>query len=301
MTAQHRTMRPSRRALLRGGLVAVAGAGLGALGASEIPRWCGWDRPPLGGGYAAAADTPAAARHAAVTARYYVETDEPVVAFTFDDGPGPQWTPMVLDTLAAAGVPATFFMVGRQLREHAGLVRGRLGPHEVGNHSWSHDDLATLDLAGVTAELARTHDLIREVTGRPPALMRPPYGHLGGSTLLAADSMGYDIVLWSQQMRERAFAADPDAQVRAIVDAARPGDIILAHDVGHDRRLVALRRLGAMIDGLRARGFRFATVSELVATGTKPGRPLSPSRPAGARPAEREDRPNPSLDRDARL
>ncbi|MEU8235011.1 polysaccharide deacetylase family protein [Actinoplanes sp. NPDC048967] len=274
-------MRPSRRAVLRGGLLAVAGAGMGALGAGEIPRWCGWDRPPLGGGYAAAADTPAAARHADVTVRYYAETAEPVVALTFDDGPGPRWTPMVLDTLEAAGVPATFFMVGRNLREHAGLVRGRLDSHEVGNHSWSHDDLATLDLAGVTAELTRTHEVIHEVTGRAPTLMRPPYGHLGGSTLLAADSLGYDIVLWSQQMRERAFADDPDAQVRAIVDGVRPGDIVLAHDVGADRRLVALRRLGAMIEGLRARGFRFATVSELVATAAgSPTTPLATRRRA---------------------
>jgi peptidoglycan/xylan/chitin deacetylase (PgdA/CDA1 family) len=267
MAANVRIMRPGRRTLLRGGLLALAGAGLGAFGASEVPRWCGWDRPPLGGGYAAAADSPAAARHADVTVRYYAETREPVVAFTFDDGPGPRWTPMVLDTLEAAGVPATFFMVGRQLREHAGLVRGRLDGHEVGNHSWSHDDLATLDLAGVTGELTRAHDVIGEVTGRAPTLMRPPYGHLGGSTLLAADAMGYDIVLWNRQMRERAFAADPDAQVSAIVDAVRPGDIVLAHDVGADRRLVALRRLGAMIEGLRGRGFRFVTVSQLIAAG----------------------------------
>lgn len=260
-----RVLRPSRRAVLRGALLAATGAGAGVLGASEVPKWCGWDRPPLGGGYAAAADTPSAARHADVTVRYYVETTEPVVAFTFDDGPGPRWTPMVLDTLEAAGVPATFFMVGRNLQAHAGLVRGRLDAHEVGNHSWSHDDLATLDLPRVRSELTRTHELIHEVTGRAPALLRPPYGHLGGSTVLAADSMGYDIVLWSQQMRERAFADDPDGQVRAIVDAVRPGDIILAHDVGADRRLVALRRLGAMIDGLRARGFRFATVSGLAA------------------------------------
>ena len=120
--------------------------------------------------------------------------------------------------------------------------------------------------------------MIHEVTGRAPALMRPPYGHLGGSTLLAADSLGYDIVLWSQQMRERAFADDPDAQVRAIVDAVRPGDIVLAHDVGADRRLVALRRLGAMIDGLRERGFRFATVSQLIAAAGTP-------RPVAADPA----------------
>jgi peptidoglycan/xylan/chitin deacetylase (PgdA/CDA1 family) len=114
--------------------------------------------------------------------------------------------------------------------------------------------------------------VIHEVTGRAPTLMRPPYGHLGGSTLLAADSMGYDIVLWSQQMRERTYEDDPDGQVRAIVDAVRPGDIVLAHDVGAPRRLVALRRLGAMFDGIKARGFRFATISELAKT--RPG--LSP-------------------------
>lgn len=262
-------VRPSRRAFLRGGLLAAAGVGAGALGATELPRWCGWDRPPLGGGYAAAADTPAAVRHAGVAVRYYVETPDPVVAFTFDDGPGPRWTPQVLDTLAAAGVPATFFMVGRQLRKHAGLVRDRLAGHEIGNHSWSHDDLATLDLPGVTTELRRTHDLIGEVTGRTPTLMRPPYGHLGGSTLLAADSMGYDLVLWNRQMRERHYATDPAAQIRAIVDEARPGDIILAHDIGGDHRLVALNGLAAMFEGLRARGFRFATISDLVAS-TRP-------------------------------
>lgn len=259
-------MQIRRRAFLRGAALAVAGAGVGALGASEVPHWCGWDRPPLSGGYASAADTPAAARHANVTVRYYVETTEPVVAFTFDDGPGPHWTPMVLDALEAAGVPATFFMVGERLRANAALVRDRLARHEVGNHSWSHDDLATLDLAGVQRELTRTHELITSVTGRAPRLLRPPYGHLGGSTLLAADSMGYDIALWSHQMRERRFANDTDGQVGAILDEVRPGSIILAHDVGADRRLVALRGLGAMIAGLRAKGFRFATVSDLAAT-----------------------------------
>jgi peptidoglycan/xylan/chitin deacetylase (PgdA/CDA1 family) len=204
-----------------------------------------------------------------VTIRYYVQTTEPVVAFTFDDGPGPRWTPMVLDALDAAQVPATFFMVGRNLRAHAGLVRNRLSRHEVGNHSWSHNDLATLDLAGVKAELNRTHTLIQRVTGHTPTLLRPPYGHLGGSTLLAADSLGYDIVLWSQQMDERRYRRDPAGQTRDLLDSVRPGSIILAHDVGRADRLVALRQLGAMFDGLKARGFRLVTVSDLVATASR--------------------------------
>jgi len=254
----------TRRGVLGGALLAAAGAAA----ASAAPHLFGWDRPPVRGGYAAAADALEVVAGANVTVRYYVATAEPVVAFTFDDGPGPNWTPMVLDALAAAQVPATFFMVGRHLEEHADLVRDRLAGHEVGNHSWSHADLATLDLAGVNAELTRTHRLIQQVTGKAPRLLRPPFGHLGGSTLLAADALGYDVVLWSQEMHERRFGSRPGDQVTDIVNSVRPGSIILAHDIGHDQRLVTLRHLGEMFDGIKARGFRFATVSDLIAMGT---------------------------------
>ncbi|GAB1691865.1 hypothetical protein KRM28CT15_36680 [Krasilnikovia sp. M28-CT-15] len=271
-------VRLGRRGFLRGALLAASGAGAGVFGTTVLPHWCGWDQPPLGGGYASAADTPAAVQHAAVSVRYYVQTTEPVVALTFDDGPAPQWTPMVLDTLDAAGVPATFFMVGSSLAANADVVRGRLARHEVGNHTWAHEDLATMDLGQVRASLSRTHDVIGEVTGRAPTLLRPPFGHLGGSTMLAANAMGYDVVLWSYQMRERIYRDDPDGQVRDIVGTLRPGAIVLAHDVGDERRLVALRRLGDMIAGLKARGFRFATVSQLVAGAAGP----YPSGHAGA-------------------
>jgi peptidoglycan-N-acetylglucosamine deacetylase len=257
-------MKINRRAAMRAALVAAGGVACGAVG-TEVPRMFGWDRPPLSGGYAAAADAPEAVRTAGVTIRYYVETTEPVVAFTFDDGPAPQWTPMVLDALDEARIPATFFMVGRNLQRHADLVRDRMARHEVGNHSWSHDDLATLNRFQVDTELSRTHEAIEQVFGRSPRLLRPPYGHLGGSTVLAANAFGYDLVLWSHLMRERYFANDPEGQVRDIVDNVRPGSIILAHDVGKPHRLLALRGLGAMVTGLKARGFRFATVSQLAA------------------------------------
>ncbi|BFU44691.1 polysaccharide deacetylase family protein [Krasilnikovia sp. MM14-A1004] len=261
----------SRRGVLRGALLAAAGAGAGVFGTTVLPHWFGWDRPPVTGGYASAADNLDAVAHPEVRVRYFVETTEPVVAFTFDDGPGPNYTPMVLDILEREGVPATFFMVGRQLTEHADLVRGRLSRHEVGNHSWGHEDLATLDLAGVRANLARTHDTIRDITGQVPTLLRPPFGHVGGSTLLAANAMGYtDVVLWSYAMHELRYRDDTPGQVRDVVDNVRPGAIILAHDLGDERRLVTIRGLSAMIAGLRARGFRFVTVSQLLAGAATP-------------------------------
>jgi peptidoglycan/xylan/chitin deacetylase (PgdA/CDA1 family) len=257
-------MTVNRRRFLGGALLAVGGAVGGAASVPLMRRALALDRPALGGGYASAADALTAVRSPNTTITYFVETDEPVVAFTFDDGPGPKWTPMVLDALDEAQVPATFFMVGRNLAAHAALVEGRLDRHEVGNHTWTHADLATLDRQRVRSELARTHDTIQRVTGKVPTLMRPPYGHLGGSTVLAADSMGYNVVLWSHQMREKTFRKDTKGQVRDIVDTVGPGSIVLAHDVGATRRLVALRGLGEMFAGLKARGFRFVTVSELM-------------------------------------
>jgi peptidoglycan/xylan/chitin deacetylase (PgdA/CDA1 family) len=252
-----------RRDLLRGAIYTAAGAG--AVLAGEHARdWFGPDRLPIDGGYAPANDLSAWVRTGQVSTTWYVPTDEPAIALTFDDGPAPNWTPMVLDLLDDYAAPATFFMVGAHLRAHRTVVTGRLGRHEVGNHTWGHVDLATLDAEKVRAQITATHAQIHDVTAKEPVLLRPPWGHIGGSTLLAADELGYDLVLWSQAMRPRTYGHDTSAQVADIVDHAVPGGIVLAHDVGDANRLPGLRHLGDIIIGLRARGFRLVTVSELL-------------------------------------
>lgn len=253
-----------RRHLLTGALAAAGGTLAGAASVSPRPLF-GPERLPISGGYAPAGVARTWSARGALTVRWHVRTDQPLVALTFDDGPGPRWTPMVLDALDDRAAPATFFVVGRELARYASLVRGRLARHELGNHTWSHRDLAELDETGVADQLERAHAAIRRYTGRVPTLMRPPWGHLGGSTLTVADEMGYDVVLWSQQMREEEFRHDPPAQTRDIVGAVRPGSIVLAHDIGPVTRLVTLRQLAAMVDGIRARGLRLVTVSELIA------------------------------------
>jgi peptidoglycan/xylan/chitin deacetylase (PgdA/CDA1 family) len=262
-------MRVSRRSFLRGSLLVAGGAAVGA-GAVAAPRLFPPKHLPFTGGYAAAADQPDLERHGELNATWYVETTEPVVAFTFDDGPGPRWTSMVLDALEHFDVPATFFMVGQNLAAHADLVKGRLDRHEVGNHSWSHPDLALMEVKQIGDQIGRAHDAIARCTGRQAKLLRPPYGHLGGATLLAANDHGYEVVLWSRQMHESAYVHNEAGQVTEIVEGVRPGHIVLAHDVGADDRLVALRHLGEMFTGLRQRGFRFVTVSELLALRHRP-------------------------------
>jgi peptidoglycan/xylan/chitin deacetylase (PgdA/CDA1 family) len=246
-----------RAGLLAGGALVGAGATAQAtrIGGRRLPdgpasATVGGGRQQVGGG--------------AVSVVWGVRTEHRLVALTFDDGPDPLWTPTVLETLDRLAVPATFFLLGERARRHAGLLRGRLGRHEVGNHGWAHRDLARSDAAEVHDDLRRAHEAITEVAGVAPRLLRPPYGHLGGAVLHAAARLDYRLVLWTLQMVERRFPGDPVGHARQIVADVQPGTILLAHDVGADRRLVALHGLPDMISGLRERGFTFVTVSELL-------------------------------------
>ncbi|WP_244454108.1 polysaccharide deacetylase family protein [Micromonospora echinofusca] len=265
---------PGRRALLRRAALLTAGAAAGAVTFAETTRFTD-RRLPLGGGPASGTtgvgDQPPGDGGLRVVWR--ARTDRRQIALTFDDGPAPQWTPMVLDTLDRYRVPATFFLVGARVRAAAGLLRGRLDRHEVGNHTWAHHDLARMDADEIHRDLTRTHAVIAEVTGREPRLLRPPWGHLGGGTLHAAARLRYDVVLWSLQMRETAYPGDPAGHARHIVAGVRPGTILLAHDTGAATRLVALHGLPAIIDGLRGRGFEFVTVSALLAGESPPRTP----------------------------
>jgi peptidoglycan-N-acetylglucosamine deacetylase len=121
----------------------------------------------------------------------------------------------------------------------------------------------------------RAHTAIASVTGKEPRLLRPPLGNVGGTTLSAAGQLGYEIVLWSLKMREDFLGHPPGRLVDYIIDSCEPGTILLAHDTGHHDRLVGIRGLPAMIRGLRARGFEFVTVPDLMAAAepavTRPG------------------------------
>ncbi|GGK18770.1 hypothetical protein GCM10010124_09240 [Pilimelia terevasa] len=257
-----------RRALLRGAGLLGCGVGLGAVGAASGAGLLERRLPILGGpASATVADRGRHPGQGRLDVMWSVRTPDRLVALTFDDGPRPDWTTFTLDTLAAHDVPATFFFVGERVRRHAAVVRGRMGRHEVGSHSWRHADLATLDADAVHTDLARAHAAIAEVTGQQPRLFRPPYGHLGGATLLAASRFDYQVVLWSLQMLESQYPGDPAGHARDLAARVEPGAVLLAHDVGPADRLVALRGLPQFIAGVRARGFRFVTVTQLLRAG----------------------------------
>jgi peptidoglycan/xylan/chitin deacetylase (PgdA/CDA1 family) len=223
---------------------------------------------PFYGGYAAPihGDRRTEPRHREVAVTWGVNTTKKLVALTFDDGPMPEWTPQVHAILAEHRVRATFFLIGQRALEHRDLLAdGRLRDHEVGNHTWAHRDLARMDYTAAFDAIERGARAIATATGREPTLLRPPYGHLAGSALLAAADLGSSVVLWNRQMLESDFRHDQPGLTDYIVESCTPGTILLAHDAGDDERLVAIRSLPAMIKGLRARGYEFVTVSDLLA------------------------------------
>ncbi|MDR1190929.1 MAG: polysaccharide deacetylase family protein [Verrucomicrobiales bacterium] len=194
---------------------------------------------------------------------HHVRTTEPVVALTFDDGPSATHTPRLLQILREQGVRATFFVVGTNVAARPDLVRQAAADgHELGNHSWSHPRLPDLTDAAVTAELRKTADALAAV-GVKPAYLRPPYGAFtNAQRQWVHQKFGYDFIFWDVDPNDwqRPGVA---VVTQRVVDNARPGSIILLHDVHAD----TVTAVPAIIAQLRARGFRFLTVSELLAAG----------------------------------
>ena len=187
------------------------------------------------------------------------------IALTFDDGPHPTWTPALLEALAAEEVRATFFVKGTAVTANPRVHRDSVGHHEIANHSWDHPDLGRFDRDAVAGQIGRCSRAIEDTLGVSPRLFRPPYGHLGGSTILAASEAGLPLVLWSARARESRFAEHPDGVVADLVGQVSNGSIILAHDSGAADRLITLHRAVAIVRHLKEVGHEFVTVSELLA------------------------------------
>ena len=123
---------------------------------------------------------------------------EPVAAITFDDGPTPDFTPRILTALDRAGVTATFNVMGWNGVQHPQLLREVVAAgHEIGNHTWTHRDLTTLDQQQTRDELVRCKDEVEALLGRPFTSFRPPRGELTGYALRVAAELGYDTFIWS--------------------------------------------------------------------------------------------------------
>ncbi|MFG3489628.1 bifunctional polysaccharide deacetylase/glycosyltransferase family 2 protein [Streptomyces sp. NPDC047972] len=191
------------------------------------------------------------------------------VVLSFDDGPSPEWTPKILDVLAAHDIRADFFVTGAMTTRHPELIRQIVaGGHEIGVHSFTHPDLAYQSEARISWELAQTQLALAGVAGVHSALFRPPYS----SDASALDDWNYPVIKYVGSHGYLTAFIDRDTHdwkrpgVDAIVKAAMPrkpgeGELILLHDAGGDRA-ETLAALEQIIVKLKGEGYRFATISE---------------------------------------
>ncbi|WP_366347217.1 polysaccharide deacetylase family protein [Paenibacillus amylolyticus] len=189
---------------------------------------------------------------------------EKVVAFTFDDGPHPVYTPQVLEIFRRAGGQATFFMIGKEIEAHPEIAAEVYrGGHEIANHTYTHPDLTKLTLEEAGEELQRAEHLVQEVTGKPARSFRPPYFGVNDDILSLAAERGYRTI----------GAVNGDAKdwdnpgVEHIVEHTRsvvkPGSVLIFHD-GYGDRSQTVEAVRMLVEELVGEGYRLVTVTELL-------------------------------------
>jgi peptidoglycan/xylan/chitin deacetylase (PgdA/CDA1 family) len=189
------------------------------------------------------------------------DTDEKLVAITFDDGPAPGITERLLDTLVRESVPATFFVIGRHAADSPDLIsKLAQAGMEIGNHSFSHPNLARATEALIREELLRTSACVVNITGTPPRWFRPPGGNLSDRVTRVAASLGMQACMWTVNGEHKELQGR-NALVAQVLSQVRPGAVILLHN----GRQPTVAALPVLIAELRRRGYRFVTVSELYA------------------------------------
>jgi peptidoglycan-N-acetylglucosamine deacetylase len=205
-----------------------------------------------------------------------VRVDQPYIAMSFDDGPSAANTPRLLDILKQRNIKATFFLIGQNVASNPDIVRRILADgHEIGNHSWTHPQLSKLSDDRVTAEITKTQDAIKEASGFTPTILRPPYGAITARQREWIESkFGLSIILWSIDPFDWKR---PGASVitQRILSQVRPGAIILSHDI-HKQTVDAMP---ATLDGLIAKGYKFVTVTQLIAMNKPKPLPTSTVKP----------------------
>lgn len=186
-----------------------------------------------------------------------IETlDAPMVALTFDDGPNRSTTTKLLDGLAQRGVRCTFFIVGEMIPGNEDLIeRMAAEGHQLGVHSYDHVYLTGLSGSDFQAQVGRTGELLRELTGGESFCIRPPYGAVDAGVMKNAPSA---LILWSVDPEDWKYK-DAARVAAHVVSHAGDGDIVLLHDIYATSVEAALD----VVDVLHQRGYLFVTVEEL--------------------------------------
>lgn len=194
-----------------------------------------------------------------------VETDKPLVALTFDDGPSARFTQDVLTMLKERNVKGTFFLTGKETEKNLPHARAIVDAgHQVGNHSYSHSRMLLMGLGTVADEIERTDAAIRAAGYQGEIDFRPPYGKKLLTLPWYLSQQNRRTITWDVEPESYPdIANDADFIANHVIDKAQNGSIILLH-VMYRSGEASRAAVPKIIDGLRQRGFEFATVSQLL-------------------------------------
>lgn len=188
------------------------------------------------------------------------------IALTFDDGPDDRFTPQVLDTLAAHGVRATFFVLGKKAEAHPEVLRRivREG-HELGNHSFSHPLFTKMTVEQFTGQIEQAETVIRQLGGYSPRLIRPPYGEIDEEQLQWAHKNGYTVVNWNVDSLDWKSIGAQEVS-NNVLGHTKAGAIVLQHSAGGDTQDLSgtIQALPGIIARLREQHYELVPVSELL-------------------------------------
>lgn len=195
-----------------------------------------------------------------------------VIALTFDDGPHPLFTPSLLSFLASENIKATFFIIGKEAAKYPDLVlQISDAGHEIGNHSYSHTRINEINKKMLIQDIMQSQNLIQKITHKKPQLFRPPFGRLTDENIKTVKCFFPYIVYWTFDVRDWDMK-NPNQITNDIKQGIKPGAILLFHE----NRFETVSAIPEVIKALRTQGYRFVTISELLALKKKP--PFDESR-----------------------
>jgi len=194
-------------------------------------------------------------------------TDEKKITLTFDDGPHPVYTPLLLDIFEKHDVSATFFLIGKNIEKNFGLAQQVVqSGHVVANHTFTHPLMFKLSDDEMRDEISRTDTLLRELSNHTPKYLRPPMGLFSKRVLDIVEQSGYRTVVGDVYPRDPHM---PGTQriVSRVLSRVVTGSIVIMHDGGNSNYVDRSQTVAAvreLIPQLRDRGFEFVRLSELV-------------------------------------
>ncbi|MBO8159603.1 polysaccharide deacetylase family protein [Thermosyntropha sp.] len=194
-----------------------------------------------------------------------IETNEKVIALTFDDGPDTENTSLILDILKKHDAKATFFVLGQRAKKYPNLIKRMAEDgHEVGNHSFSHPDFNHKDRKSIREEIVKTNQIILRLTGKKPLFFRPPGGYLSYEMVDLVMKENMIIGYWSYIQDPKDWQGRKGEDIAAyIINHIKPGQIIILHD-GVPNGVETARALDIFIPKLKKEGYRFVTMTELI-------------------------------------